>query len=190
MRTFLAFGIACLLALLPTQPAFSAAEAGSHGWSREILILHSGPGARYGVTGQIPAEVAIKILRCQQLWCNVEGPGGRGWTSRNLLDFGKNPHWPVLDADNDWPDLVAGSMCFYEGANYSGRSFCASSGEVFLDLATWGWDNRIRSIRVATPTSAAVCRDRGFQSYCERIVSSQARLAPLLSRNLSSIRIY
>lgn len=38
--------------------------------------------------------------------------------------------------------------------------------------------------------SAAACRDRFFQSYCERIVSSQPVLDQYLVRNLSSIRVY
>ena len=41
-----------------------------------------------------------------------------------------------------------------------------------------------------TPTSAALCRDRFFQSYCERIIESQPVLDHYLRRNLSSIRMY
>jgi Uncharacterized protein with a bacterial SH3 domain homologue len=190
MRPLIALALALAACILPAAPALAASEAGSHGWSREALVLRSGPGNHYDVSGQIPGEVAIKILRCQKIWCNVDGPGGRGWTYIGSLDFGKDPHWPLLDADNQWPDVSGGSMCFYEGTNFTGRSFCAGTGEVFLDLATWGWDNRIRSIEVVTPTSAAICRDRNLQSYCERIVTSQPSLDPLLSRNLSSIRVY
>lgn len=190
MRLLLAFGLACLFALLPAAPAMSLSASGSHGWSRETLILQSGPGAAYDVTGEIPGEVAIKILRCQKLWCLVDGPGGRGWTMSVNLDFGKDPHWPKFDSDNQWPDLAEGELCFYEGTHYTGRSFCADTGDVFLDLATWGWDNRISSVRVVTATSAALCRDRNFQSYCERLVESQPVLDPFLRRNLSSIRVY
>jgi uncharacterized protein YraI len=100
MRLLLAFGLACLFALLPAAPAMSLSASGSHGWSRETLILQSGPGAAYDVTGEIPGEVAIKILRCQKLWCLVDGPGGRGWTMSVNLDFGKDPHWPKFDSDN------------------------------------------------------------------------------------------
>ncbi|MBJ3783505.1 peptidase inhibitor family I36 protein [Devosia sediminis] len=189
MRLLAAFGLALAL-LLPAAPAMSETEAGSHGWSRETLVLRTGPGTNYDITGEIPGEVAIKILRCQKLWCNVDGPGGRGWTNAYSVDFGKDPHWPILDSDNDWPDVAGGSMCFYEGTNFTGRSFCANTGEVFQDLATWGWDNRIRSIAVTTPTSAAICRDRFFQSYCERILESEPHLDPLLASQLSSIRVY
>lgn len=190
MRSLLAFGLAALIGLAAPVSSYSASEAGSHAWSRDTLVLRSGPGDHYPVTGEIAGEHAIKILRCQKIWCVVDGPGGRGWTRNGAVDFGKDPNWPLLDADNVWPDQANGSICFYDGAHYTGRSFCANTGEVFIDLATWGWDNRIRSIQVLTPTSAALCRDRNFQSYCERIVESQPLLDPFLSRNLSSIRIY
>jgi hypothetical protein len=190
MRSILALGLALALSLLPALPALSLTEAGSHAWSREALLLRAGPGAAYAVSGEIPGEVQIKVLRCQNIWCLVDGPGGRGWTGNGAIDFGKDPHWPLFDADNQWPDLAGGSMCFYEGANYTGRSFCAGTGEVFPDLATWGWDNRIGSVEVITDTSAALCRDRDFQSYCIRIAQSQPRLDPFLVGNLSSIRVY
>jgi hypothetical protein len=190
MRPLLALVLALIVALLPALPASAHSPSGSHGWSRTTLVLRTGPGDAYAMTGEIAGHQAIKILRCQKLWCNVDGPGGRGWTGMAAIDFGKDPHWPILDPDNHWPDLAGGEMCFYEGTHYTGRSFCAGSGEVFRDLATWGWDNRISSVRVVTPTSAALCRDRFFQSYCERIVESQPVLDQYLRRNLSSIRLY
>ncbi|GAB5428426.1 MAG: hypothetical protein Devi2KO_18850 [Devosia indica] len=190
MRSLFALALALAVSLLPSLPAFAATASGSHGWSRTALILRAGPGDAYAITGEIAGEQAIKILRCQQLWCNVDGPGGRGWTGKAAIDFGKDPHWPILDPDNSWPDLAGGEMCFYEGTHYTGRSFCADSGDVFQDLATWGWDNAISSIQVTTPTSAAICRDRFFQSYCERIAESQPVLHQYLRDNLSSIRMY
>lgn len=190
MRAFLAFGLAFALALLPGIPALALSPAGSHGWSRAALVLHSGPGDHYPVTGEIAGKLAIKILRCQKLWCNVDGPGGRGWTRNGAIDFGKDPAWPLLDPTAPRPDLSGGEMCFYEGSHFSGRSFCAATGQVFPDLAMLGWDNRIGSVRVVTGTSAAVCRDRFFQSYCERIAADQPVLNRFLSRNVSSIRLY
>jgi hypothetical protein len=190
MRSLLAFGFAVVLALMPSVPSMAFSESGSHGWSRETLELRSGPGTQYDVVGEIPGEVAIKVLRCQKLWCNVDGPGGRGWTSNVAIDFGKDPDWPWFDPDTEYQDLAGGSMCFYSGTHFTGRSFCAGTGDVFLDLALWGWDNQISSVEVITPTSAALCRDRSFQSYCERIVESQPVLDPYLRQNLSSIRVY
>jgi len=190
MRAFLAFALALVFSAMPSLPAMSASDYGSHAWSRVTLVLHDGPGPAYAVSGEIASDQAIRVLRCQKLWCNVAGPGGHGWTGMAAIDFGKDPHWPILDPDNEWPDLAGGEMCFYEGTHYTGRSFCADTGDVFQDLATWGWDNRISSVQVITPTSAALCRDRFFQSYCERIAESQPVLDQYLRRNLSSIRLY
>lgn len=190
MRSLLSLVLAALLLAFPSIPAQALSESGSHGWARTNLVLSNGPGPEYDVIGQIAEDAAIKVLRCQRNWCLVDGPGGRGWTGQASVDFGRDPAGPILDPDSTYADLRDGTMCFYEGTNFTGRSFCASTGEVFLDLATWGWDNRISSIRVVTGTSAAICRDREFQSYCERIVESQPALDPLLRRNLSSIRIY
>ena len=190
MRSFFAFALSLMLAILPAAPSMALSESGSLGWSREALTLRSGPGSNYDIVGQIPGRAEIKILRCQKLWCNVDGPGGRGWTTNGAIDFGKDPYWPILDADALRPDLSGGSMCFYTGTNYTGQYFCADTGDVFNDLALWGWDNQISSIQVITPTSAAICRDRSFQSYCERITESQPALDPYLRKNLSSIRVY
>ena len=190
MRRFMAFGLALLLAVLPAAPALALSEAGSHGWSRTELSLRTGPGTQYAISGAVAEHVAIKILRCQKLWCLIDTPTGQGWTDKHYVDFGKDPHWPILDPNTNRPDLAGGRLCFYEGTNFTGRSFCAGTGEVFTDLATWGWDNRIRSIEVVVGTSAAVCRDRGFQSYCERIYQSQPVINQFLQRQVSSIRVY
>ena len=95
----------------------------------------------------------------------------------------------------DWPGGVnpdyptGGSVCFYQGTNYTGAELCMSSGRVIHDLALLGIDNGFSSIKVFG-ASAAVCRDRDFQSYCERIISDQPVLDQYLRRALSSIRVY
>ncbi len=183
--TALAFALAAML-----TTAFAATEAGSHGWSTANLILRDGPGTAYAITGEIPAYSAIKILRCQRLWCVVDGPGGRGWTSKDHVSFGRTPTpWPG-GINPDYAYGEAGQVCFYTGKNYTGYRFCAVGGEVFPDLALRGLDNVFSSVEIIGRTSVAACRDRFFQSYCERIVVSQPVLDQYLVRNLSSVRVY
>ena len=171
-------------------PALAASESGSHGWSTANLTLRDGPGPVYAITGEIPADTAIKILRCQRLWCVVDGPGGRGWASKDHVSFGKtSTPWPG-GINPDYAYGEGGSVCFYTGTNYTGSRLCAGGGEVFPDLALRGLDNVFASVEVIGRASAAACRDRFFQSYCERIVSSQPVLDRYLVRNLSSIRVY
>lgn len=175
------------LILLAASSAFAASESGTHAWSTDPLTLRAGPGLAYALTGQIAADAPIKVLRCEELWCNVDGAGGRGWTSKQFIAFGlTSADWPG-GINPDYP--TGGSICFYSGTNFTGAEFCASSGRVIHDLALLGLDNAFSSVRVHG-ASVAACRDRGFQSYCERIIDSQPVLDGYLRRALSSIRVY
>lgn len=190
MRLLQAFLLSLALAAATAFPASAASDVGSHGWSRTELILSTGPGAAYDHAGTIPGRIAIRILRCQKLWCLVDGNGARGWTNAYHVDFGQSPDWPHTGPDLNYGAGGPGKVCFYTGTHYSGSSFCAGSGEVFNDLALWGLDNVFSSVRLEGNVSAAACRDRKFQSYCERIIGDQPVLGPYLRRNLSSIRVY
>ncbi|KKB10147.1 peptidase inhibitor family I36 protein [Devosia chinhatensis] len=190
MSRLLAAFLCFVFALFAATPSFALSPSGSHAWSRTELGLRAGPGGHYDSVGIIAAHVDIKVLRCVQFWCLVDGPGGHGWADRNAVDFRKNPYSALSAAGMMRPDLQGGRLCFYEGTHYTGRSFCAGTGQVFPDLALWGWDNAIRSIAVEVDTSAAVCRERDFRSYCERVYQSQPVLTEFLFRNVSSIRVY
>ena len=173
--------------VLATASAQAASESGTHAWSSDHLTLREGPGLAYDVTGEIAADVAIKVLRCEELWCRVDGPGGRGWTSKQFVVFGRtSTDWPG-GINPDYP--TGGAICFYSGTNFTGSELCMNSGRVIHDLHLLGIDNGFASVRVLG-ASAAVCRDRGFQSYCERIIADQPSLHPYLRRALSSIRVY
>lgn len=189
MKLFQTLAIAAVLTLSALSPAM-AETTGSHGWSRQELTLRSGPGGAYDVTGTIAEDVAIRIVRCQVNWCVVDGEGQRGWTSRELVSFGMEPDSPLFVIAPDYPDAEPGMVCFYVGTNYSGASLCAEAGQVFTDLALYGYDNSFRSVEVIGSVNAAACRDRSLQSYCQRIIESQPVLDQLLANNLSSFRVY
>lgn len=173
--------------LFALAPAFALSEAGTHAWSSDPLTLRDGPGLAYAVTGDIAADLPIKVLRCEELWCLVDGDTGRGWTSKQFIVFGlTSTDWPG-GVNPDYP--TGGSICFYSGTNYAGSELCMTSGRVIEDLALLGIDNAFSSVRV-NGASAAVCRDRDFQSYCERIIADQPVLDQYLRRALSSIRVY
>ncbi|WIJ26296.1 SH3 domain-containing protein [Devosia sp. RR2S18] len=186
------FAILALLAtaLLGASPAAALTKSGSAAWSNKPLVLRSGPGAAYEATGEIAGEVAIKVLRCQRLWCVVEGHGGRGWTSKDHISFGLGPDGPLFTIRPDYPSGGPGKVCFFTGTHYSGTAICAGPGQVFQDLALAGLDNRFASVQVTGDVSVATCRDRFFQSYCERIIASQPVLDRYLINSVSSIRVY
>jgi hypothetical protein len=181
---------AFVLIALAASPAFAASESGTLAWSTDALQLRNGPGVAYDVTGEIATDTQIKVLRCQRLWCVVDGVGGRGWTSKDDIAFGKTPtDWPGGIHPN-YPSGGPGSICFFEGTNYTGASVCVVPGRTIQDLALLNLDNRFSSVQLTGDVSVAACRDRFFQSYCERIIESQPVLDQYLLRNLSSVRTY
>jgi hypothetical protein len=190
MKPFIRIAAVIGFGLSLLAPALAFSDVGSHGWALQDLTLRKGPGAAYEVTGSIAEDSAVRIIRCQVNSCLVDGGTERGWTSRELLGFGKDSRGPLFVVRPDYPAGGPGQICFYEGKNFSGASICAGSGQVFTDLALYGYDNRFVSVEVRGNVSAAACRDRGFQSYCERIIESQPVLNEYLARNLSSIRVY
>jgi len=190
MKPFLRLAFAVGFGLSLLAPALGFSDVGSHGWALQDLTLRNGPGAAYEVTGAIEENTAIRVLRCQVTWCLVDAGHERGWTSKERVGFGKTPEGPLFAIQPNYPAGGPGTVCFYEGRNFTGASLCAKSGQVFTDLALYGYDNRFLSVEVSGNVSAAACRDRGFQSYCERIIESQPVLHQYLARGLSSIRVY
>lgn len=187
MRNIGRFLTALAAILVFAATAFAATESGTHAWSSDALTLRDGPGLAYDVTGDIAADLPIKVLRCEELWCLVDGDGGRGWTDKQNIVFGvTSADWPG-GVNPDYP--TGGSICFYQGTNFAGSELCLGSGRVIHDLALLGLDNGFSSVKV-NGASAAACRDRDFQSYCERIIADQPVLDQYLRRALSSIRVY
>lgn len=179
--------IACLLAVLAfATPSFAATQSGTHAYSTRALVLSAGPGSNYAVTGEIPSATLIKVLRCQRLWCLVDGAGGRGWTDKHAVAFGKPPVDLLPNPDRSG----RGTVCFYTGANYTGEQFCATSGSVIEDFALIQRDNHFVSVQITGSTKLDACRDRFFQSYCELIEYSQPVMDQYLQNNLSSAKIY
>ncbi|RZA28951.1 MAG: hypothetical protein EOP02_05935 [Proteobacteria bacterium] len=190
MKRLISIVLALGLGFASIAPAMAESDVGSHGWALVDLGLRNGPGAAFEVTGEIAEDSAIRILRCQVNWCLVDGDGGRGWTSREAVGFGRTSEGPLFSIQPNYPAGGPGTVCFYEGRNYTGASLCAETGQVFNDLTRYGYDNRFASVEVTGNVSAAACRDRSFQSYCQRIVESQPVLDEFLVRNISSIRVY
>lgn len=174
--------VLALVMLLGFATISQAEEAGTHAWSVKPLVLASGPGRAYPIAGHIPSETAIKVLRCQRDWCLVSGERERGWTSIHYVDFGRNPE-PVITHGR-------GTVCFFEGTNYTGASSCFASGTTIDDLLLHNLDNRFASVQLTGTVSVATCRDRFFQSYCERIVQSRPSLPTYLRGTVSSIKVY
>ena len=179
------------LALAGAVPALAGGpDYGTPAWSTQQLTLREGPGGVYDTVGTIAADQAVTVYRCTVLWCVVRSGPERGWASLSSLSFGQTSADPFSGPRLNYGSGGPGEVCFYEGRNYTGAAVCAGPGQVFGDLLLAHIDNRFSSVSVEGDVSAAVCRDRDFQSYCQRVIESQPVLNRHLDNEVSSIRVY
>jgi len=66
-----------------------------------------------------------------------------------------------------------GKVCFFEHANYQGRSFCVRRGAQQSSLVYDGWNDIISSIQVGPGASVDVCEHVGFGGRCRSFHSSR-----------------
>lgn len=182
--------IFALLALAALATPAAAAETGTPAWLINGTTLLEGPGTAYQAVGQLGDETRIHVDRCSVLWCNIHAEGVHGWVSLNNISFGQEPRGPLTGPRLNYPAGGPGTVCFYTGDNYSGTAYCNTTGFVVPDLLTYGRDNSFSSVSVEGNVSVTACRDRKFQSYCERIVESQPVLDGFLDDGVSSYRIW
>lgn len=62
------------------------------------------------------------------------------------------------------PPVERGRVCFFDGVNFSGPSFCVQSGSRMIDLRAWR--NRISSISVEGSAEAKVCLAENLRGDC------------------------
>jgi len=167
------------------------AEAGvSKAFAKDPVTLHTGPGTRYDATSTLPAGTPLDIERCTALWCLIAKTNQHGWVSRASLTFGNYPRGFLSGRKLDLTLRGPGTVCFYTGTRFTGRSLCARSGEVMSDLALVGYDNAFQSVKVTGKISVQACRDFYFSSWCETISADQPVLNRYLRRGLSSYRVW
>jgi hypothetical protein len=178
-----------LLALAIPAPA-SAIETGTPAWTISGAALFEGPGSAYDVTGDVGAEERVHVMRCQKLWCQVRAESGRGWMSLGDLAFGHEPKGPFTGPRLNLKAGNSGTVCLYTGRNYTGMSICGDAGFVVRDFLLYDADNQFGSVAIDGDVSVVLCRDRFFQSYCQRINESAATLPAILINSVSSMRVY
>lgn len=179
-----------VLALLgmPFSSAY-ADEVGSPAVVLKTTTLLAGPGARYPeVASAVSQSQDVTVVRCSERWCLIGGTNG--WMSIDDLSFGNFERRPFHGTVSDIGRGGPGTICFYDGTNYSGASVCLDSGHVARDLLLLGWDNRISSVSIEGAVSVNLCRDREFTSYCELIAESQPNVNRLLNNAASSWQVW
>lgn len=172
------------LALLMLGSAAAQAQTGSPAWSLRTLKIFEGPGHEYQFLGEIQPATRVYVDRCSKLWCRVHAKGeAAGWTKLYDLTFGRLE--PIR-----YKGGGPGTVCLYEGANFTGEALCAKPGFRARDLLLLNADNRFSSVSIEGNVSVMLCRDRHFVNYCEHINTSQSHLHGFLNNNVTSVRVY
>ncbi|WP_048648068.1 peptidase inhibitor family I36 protein [Nitratireductor soli] len=79
-------------------------------------------------------------------------------------------------------------VCFYEHANFRGRSFCAGSGDADRRLSQ-AWNDRISSIRVGRRAAVQVCEHENFGGWCETVRDDLREFRGRRNDAISSYRV-
>ena len=189
MKSLFASLAAMLVLALGLGPA-SAFQTGTPAWTTAPLAMLEGPGEAYHVVGQVDGKVRVYVERCARLWCKIRTDGDRGWVSLRYIAFGHEARVGLLPNGLAFNGGGPGTVCLYEGHNFTGASICGGPGFVIPDLLLYHRDNAFSSVSIEGNVSVKLCRDRDFHSYCERVNASQSALQGFLDNGVSSVRIY
>lgn len=94
----------------------------------------------------------------------------------------------VPEAVVQLPTLRPNEVCLYSEANFTGLSFCVTTG-VSSGAVAAGWDNRISAIRVGANASIEVCGDTFFVGWCQQYREDVAQLPEAQDNAISSYRV-
>ncbi len=184
--------------------------------STVALNVRSGPSTGYGVVDVLYQGETVNVSSCSGGWCYITHNGPDGYVSgRYLTQTSNNPPPPpppqpqpsnpnvgfCIDAPNfrfgvncdfddgrpNNPRPTYGQVCFYEHANFRGRSICARPGESARRLNAF--NDRISSIRIQGNASAYVCEHVNFGGRCATINNSRAFLGARNNDIISSFRV-
>jgi len=177
--------------------------------------VRTGPGTNYAIVSQLHTGEHVDIVQCKSGWCYTEHSGPDGWVSANYLgqsgnygggshDYRPSPSRPSVNfgfsfgnsgtgfgfsfGNGRFPIRQLPRVCFYDGNNYSGASFCVSRGGHYSRLGAW--NNRISSIRIYGNASAQLCQASNYRNFCRTVSSSERALGPFLNNKSSSLRVY
>ncbi len=173
--------------------------------------VRSGPGTNFAVVDTLHAGQAVNVTECQGGWCYVEKPGPDGWVSGNYLQATEAPP-PNNSAANDAaaaaainvfgtiaaavignivtpPVVPAPQICFFDGANYTGASFCVDAGTSNTQLAGF-WNDRISSVTVPAGSTVTVCRNASYGGPCRTYNADRAFLHALVNNKVTSFQTF
>lgn len=177
------------------------------------LNVRSGPGTNYGVVDTLIRGERVRVGECRSGWCLIQSQDGTGWASERYLaapgqggsaggggQSGPNIGFTIsgpnfsfsIGTGSDFGNRPVrpedrGRACFFENANYGGRSICARPGDSYATLGSF--NDRISSIRIEGNVEAQVCEESNFRGRCAILASSQPWLPDEVDDVISSLRV-
>ncbi|MCF6344615.1 MAG: SH3 domain-containing protein [Devosiaceae bacterium] len=172
--------------------------------AKSAVNVRSGPSTSYAKIDTLYAGEKVTITQCQGGWCYVKHPGPDGWVSKNYLAPASGGNSSADDAAlaafltifgavvqniTTPPAPVTPKVCFYNGTNYSGSSFCVNAGASNNKIVGF-WNNRISSLKVTGGASVTLCRNWFYGGLCKSYGSNKANLGVIMSNKASSFQTF
>lgn len=193
--------VAILFAFMTTIAPVLAAP----GVAKSAVNVRSGPGTNYAKIDTLYAGEKVTITQCQGGWCYVKHPGPDGWVSKNYLapattgssssDAAAIAAFAAI-AGAIIGGVVASStppatpkVCFYDGINYTGSSFCVNAGNNNNKLVGF-WNDRISSLKVTGSASVTLCRNWFYGGICKSYATNKPSLPAVIRNNASSFQTF
>jgi hypothetical protein len=157
--------------------------------------MREGPGTNFPVVSVLRSGEQVQVNNCRSNWCLVDFGRDRGWISQSFLRTiiaspGPGSPRPPIGGPifGPGPVIGLGRACFFESADFRGRSFCLRQGEEDNNLGRW--DNRITSILIeGRRTSVEACTDRRFRD-CRTFVRSVPLIDSRMQQNISAVSVW
>ncbi|TDQ66916.1 peptidase inhibitor family I36 [Maritalea mobilis] len=192
---------------------FTGAAMAFPATSKTALNVRSGPGTNYRVVDALYSGERVNVERCtnSRTWCYVTHSGPDGWVSAKYLQrrsgggnnggsHNDNPGFSIEFGSDGTFSFNFGNRpnrphrppqakaCFYEHANYRGRSFCLDEGESVRRLRH-NWNDTISSMRVFGGAEVTVCKHAGYRGLCRTVDRNFPRIGRRLNDEISSIKV-
>ncbi|KFB09651.1 peptidase inhibitor family I36 protein [Nitratireductor basaltis] len=165
---------AIILSLVNTLP--TAAQEPVE--ATRTVNLRNGPGLRFDVIDRVGRGDRMQRFRCSRdgQWCVVRYRRQQGWVSSRFI------------RQASAGGARRGEVCFFEHAQFKGRSHCAGVGEEAGALRGF-LNNRISSIRIRGNAKATVCTRRNWGGRCRTFDASVSQLPRGQADRISSFRV-
>jgi hypothetical protein len=168
------------------------------------------------VVNDVEEDQLVTVTECRRgdrgRRCFIEIPGRDGWVDQRRVepydeDTGESGGSITFDfggvgvtigEDGAGVSIGGGTgssgpssgarACFFEHADYNGRSFCVRRGDNVPNVG-YGWNDRISSIRLYGGARAEACTDDQYNGSCQSYDSNASSIGSY-NDTYSSVRVY